>query len=148
MSISRCRKPLLSLCGDVSRITIALGECPPCPPEVISLRIEQDGCPEYRDVCVEEVITLRCFCDTVVEDTVTKIVREEIPKRGVTYPLHEIDPKGNAVFVLDSKLKELGTGRYSGIVDLGDCGCYTFDLDYKCGTFNPVGISATTMEGC
>lgn len=144
----KCRRPLLTLCGDVSRITLAMGECRKCPPEVISLRIEQVGCVELIEKCEEVVIAVGCFCGDPVEFTHTKIVQEEIPKTGVTYPLHELTTKGEAVFVLDSKFTDMGSGRYTGTVSFGECGNKVFDIEYNCGPTTIYSITAQNMEGC
>lgn len=147
MSI-KCRRPLLTLCGDVSRIKIAMGECRTCPVDAVSLRIEQAGCVESIEKCVEEVIAVGCFCGDPVEFTNTRIVREDVPKIGVTYPAFEVTTRGEVVFVLDSKFAAMGTGRYMGVISFGDCGTKCIDIDYSCGDMTITGISTHNMEGC
>lgn len=55
-----------------------------------------------------------------------------IPKASVTYPLHDTDCDGRAVFVLDGKLKQLGYGRYHAQVFHEGCCVREFDVDFHC----------------
>lgn len=147
MSI-RCRRPLLDICGDVSRITIGMGQCQNCPPDVVSLRIEQAGCEVVEQYCEEVVTSIGCFCGDPVEFTDTKISQRMVPKVGVTYPLHEINTNGEAVFVLDSKLSAMGPGRYVGIVSFGECGNTLIDINYTCGDTRMTRVTATNGGCC
>lgn len=147
MSI-KCRRPLLNICGDVSRITIGMGQCSNCPPEVVSLRIEQAGCAVIEQYCEEVVVAVGCACGDPVTFTDTKISQRVVPKVGVTYPLHEINMNGEAVFALDGKFSAMGPGRYVGIVSFGECGHTLIDINYTCGDTRMTRITATNAEGC
>lgn len=144
----RCRRPLLNICGDVSRIAVAMGQCQSCPPEAVSLRIEQAGCEEIEEYCEEVVTAIGCFCGDPVEFTNTRIKQRVIPKAGVTYPLHEINTVGEAVFILDNKFRAMGPGRYVGIISFGECGSQHIDINYTCGDTRMLRISATNAGTC
>lgn len=146
MSI-RCRRPLLNLCGDVSRINIAMGRCRSCAPEAVSLRIEQAGCEEIEQYCAEVTTAIGCFCGDPVEFTDTRVLQRVVPKVGVTFPLHEMNSRGEAVFVIDNKFHAMGPGRYVGIVSFGDCGSEIIDINYACGDTRITGITATNTGG-
>ncbi len=133
MSIS-CRRPLLNICADTTRIVVFMGSCVRCSPEIVHLRIEQAGCVEVEEYCEEVTTAVGCFCGEPVAFTDTRIKHRVIPKASVTYPLHEITPEGSAVFILDSKLAALGSGRYIGIISFGACGDTIIDINYTCGT--------------
>lgn len=145
MSI-KCRRPLLNLCGEVSRISIALGACRTCPTDEISLRIEQAGCAVVEQYCEEETIAIGCLCGDPVEITDTRIKQREVPKLGVNYPLHEIDSMGNAVFVIDNKFHAMGPGRYVGVVSFGDSE-ERIDINYSTGGTRVRGIVAVATGG-
>lgn len=146
MSI-RCRRPLLNLCGDVSRISIAMGRCRSCAPEAVTLRIERAGCDEIEQYCDEVTTSVGCFCGDPVEFTDTRVLQRVIPKVGVTYPLHETNSRGEAVFAIDNKFHAMGHGRYVGIVSFGDCGSEVIDINYTCGDTRITGITATNTGG-
>lgn len=147
MGIS-CRRPLLNICGDVSRITIALGQCRNCPPETVSLRIEQAGCAVIEQYCEEVATTVGCFCGDPVVFTDTRLSQRVVPKVGVVYPLHETNADGEAVFVLDGKFSAMGPGRYVGIVSFGDCGSTLIDINYTCGDMRMTRITAESGSAC
>lgn len=146
MSI-KCRRPLINVCGDTSRISIAMGQCRSCAPEAVSLRIEQAGCEVIEQYCEEVTVAVGCFCGDPVEITDTRVLQRVVPKVGVTYPLHETNSRGEAVFIIDSKFHALGPGRYVGIVSFGDCGSEYIDINYTCGDTRVMGITTTGAGG-
>lgn len=144
----KCRRPLLSICGDVSRIVIAMGKCRSCSPGAVSLRIEQALCGKMVESCKDVDVVVGQVCGEPVTVPCTRRVLEQVPSQGVTYPLHEINAKGEAVFIIDSKFSAMGFGRYTGTVSFGDCGSTCIDIDYTCGATQISRVSAHTMEGC
>lgn len=133
----KCLTPLIPLTDCDGRLAINLGTCT-CSPTATELILIKAGCTEYDEVV--EVGTcdhsFGCGCSCV---PTVKIKQVERPKMSITYPLHEFDCDGNAVFVIDGKLKTLGYGRYNAIVQT-DCGDVKFDVDYTCGTPSILGI--------
>lgn len=146
MSI-RCRRPLLTLCGDVSRIAIAMAQCRNCAPAVVSLRIEKVTCGEMVESCSDEPVTVGSVCGQPVQISCPRRVLEPAPRQGVTYPLHEVNQRGEAVFILDSKFSAMGFGRYTATVDFGDCGSKCIDVDYTCGDIDVLGVSSYNVGG-
>lgn len=140
----RCHTPLIEICDTTSQIKLDLGKCDPCSVKPTALLIKQGGCVEYETIC-EEVDTQVC-CGVIDNRPYSRIIKKSVPKPkpSVLYPLHEVDPQGMSVFVLDGKLKQLGYGRYNAVVMID--GYETelrFDVDYVCGR---VGISAIETE--
>lgn len=138
MSI-RCRTPLISLCSDAARIRVQAAECGGCAPDTVSLRITQAGCAKYEEVCVE--VEQRYGCGTPNMPLQQQIIMRELPRASLTYPLHEVDADGFAIFVLDSKLSQLGLGRYNAALVSDGCKPYHFDIDLICGERGPYAVA-------
>lgn len=138
MSI-RCRTPLIALCSDASRIRVQVSECGDCTPTTTSLRLTQAGCAKYEEVCVE--VEQHYGCGTNNMPARQQITMRELPRASLTYPLHEIDVDGFAVFVLDAKLSELGVGRYHARLITEGCVPFDFDIDLVCGSNTPRAIA-------
>lgn len=153
----RAFTPLIEICDSTSQIKLDLGACDPCTAKPTALLLRRAGCEEYETIC-EEVEAEVC-CGVIdsrwgvrAGDTSghirphSRIIKRSVPKPkpSVLYPLHEIDPQGMSVFVLDGKLKELGYGRYNAVVMVDNCETeLTFDVDYICGR---IGIGAIETE--
>lgn len=133
MSIKR-RTPLIALCLDAARIRVQTSECGVGASDTTSLRITQGGCPKYEEVCVEVIPHYGCGFNNMPPQQ--QIVRREIPRAALTYPLHEVDADGFATFVLDNKLSELGIGRYHAQLIEDGISTFSFDIDLVHG--NPV----------
>lgn len=119
-SHSRCRVPLIEICDSANRIKLDLGACGVCSVAPVALLIERTGCPEYEVICETPDPAPCCGVLTDYPNDYYSRRVVEIPKRSVTYPLHEIDANGLSVFVLDDKLKLLGYGRLHATILLDD----------------------------
>lgn len=147
-SMGRCFTPLIEICDRTSQIKLDLGSCGICPLTPAALLLQKAGCPEWETVC--EPPTDQSCCGLVDNRPVywgSKYAVEK-PKPSVLYPLHEIDPEGLSVFVLDDKLKQLGYGRYNAQILIGAPEQYeytslVFDVEY--GAFMG-DIGAITVE--
>ena len=140
----RAFTPLIEICDSTSQIKLDLGACDPCATKSTTLLLRRAGCVEYETIC-EEVPAEVC-CGVIDNRPHSRIIKRSVPKPkpSVLYPLHEIDPRGMSVFVLDGKLKELGYGRYNAVVMIDNCETeLVFDVDYICGH---VGIGAIETE--
>ena len=128
----KCFTPLIPLTDCDGRLSLDLGDCN-CSSEVTHLVLTQGGCDKYEEVVHYKECEPRGwgYCSNVclpmaVVETVA------IPKASVTYPLHDTDCDGRAVFVLDGKLKQLGYGRYHAQVFHEGCCVHEFDVDFHC----------------
>ncbi len=142
--LGRCLSPLIEICDSTSQIKLDLGACDPCATKPTALLLKRAGCVEYETIC-EEVPAEVC-CGVIDNRPHSRIIKRSVPKPkpSVLYPLHEIDPQGMSVFVLDGKLKELGYGRYNAVVMVDNCETeLVFDVDYICGR---IGIGAIETE--
>ena len=142
--LMRCHTPLIEICDSTSQIKLDLGSCDPCAVSAVSLVLERAGCVEYETIC-EEVPAEVC-CGVIDNRPHSRIIKRTVPKPkpSVIYPLHEIDPQGISVFVLDGKLKQLGYGRYKATVYVDGCAtALVFDVDYVCGR---IGLNGITTE--
>ena len=129
----RCFTPLIELTDCDGRLFVNLGNCNCSKPT--ELVLYQAGCTEYETYCEVEPCTNHSFgcCSCFTLPRVVQKVRE-VPKRSISYPLHEVDEHGNATFVLDGKLKELGFGRYEAHIVNDGCEMQRFDIEYTCKT--------------
>lgn len=118
-SMGRCHTPLIEICDTTSQIKLDLGSCGICSTKPAALWLRKGGCVEYETVC--ELPKLEC-CGVIDNRPVSYLTKQSrpIPKPSVLYPLHEIDPQGMSVFVLDGKMKDLGYGRWHAVVLLLD----------------------------
>lgn len=120
-SMTRCHVPLIEICDNTSQIKLDLGACGVCATTPAALLLRKGGCVEWETVCAPP----RMECCGVVDARPVYFGSKravEKPKPTIIYPLHEIDPTGLSVFVLDGKLKELGYGRYHAVVLIADDG--------------------------
>lgn len=125
--ISRCHVPLIEICDSTSQIKLDLGSCGGCATTPAALLLRKGGCTEWETVC-EPPRSNPCCGVVDARPTYWGSKRAvEKPKPSIIYPLHEIDPQGMSVFVLDSKLRELGYGRYHVVVLLADDGTLPAD---------------------
>lgn len=157
--ISRCHVPLIEICDTTSQIKLDLGSCGVCSTKPAALLLRKGGCVEWQTECVPPPD--QSCCGVVDNRPVfygSKRSMEKL-KPSIIYPLHEIDPQGMSVFVLDGKLKELGYGRWHAVVLLADDGTLpanrpvqemdykatelVFDIDY---VEYKLGIGAITTE--
>ena len=142
----KCRKPLIMLCDEASRLVLNVASCAPCSIEPNRLILTKGSCPEYEEVCEVVEDEPPCGCPpTGYSYHVTRV--QEVQKPQVVYPLHEVDDDGNAVFVLDNKLATLGPGRYNAVVEFGTCGRFEFDVQYACANMQVRGVSVA-YNGC
>lgn len=130
---SRCHTPLIEICDNTSQIKLDLGSCGLCSETPAVLLLRKGGCREWETVC-EPPRSDTC-CGVIDNRPVywgSKQVIEK-PKPSIIYPLHEIDPQGMSVFVLDDKLKKLGYGRYHASILLvdGDTTIPTLGVNYR-----------------
>lgn len=163
----RCHVPLITICDTTTEIKLDLGSCGICATTPAALLLRKGGCAEYETVCTPP----KNPCCGVIDNRPVYWGSKrsvEKPKPSIIYPLHEIDPQGMSVFVLDTKLKELGYGRWHATVLLLDeaqipaqrplqekdyfATGITFDIDYVSYIlgFNSINISVTqpNMGGC
>lgn len=118
--IRRCHVPLIEICDSTSQIKLDLGSCGGCSTTPTALLLRKGGCTEWETVC-EPPRSSPCCGVVDARPTYWGSKRAvEKPKPSIIYPLHEIDPQGMSVFVLDGKLRELGYGRYHAVVLLAD----------------------------
>lgn len=160
--MTRCNTPLIQICDTTTQIKLDLGSCGVCATKPAALLLRKGGCTEWETVC-EPPRDNPC-CGVIDNRPVywgSKRAVEK-PKPSIIYPLHEIDPTGLSVFVLDGKLKELGYGRWHAIVLLADDGTLpsyrpaeemdymatdiTFDIDYVHNVLGLQSISVSTMQ--
>lgn len=142
-AVSRCHTPLIELCDDTSQIKLDLGACHPCAGKATALLLRKGGCTEYETVC-EEIED-----DTCCGSTSRRVVKRAVPKPRPTviYPLHEVNPMGASVFVLDGKLKTLGYGRYEAVVLVDGCATdMIFDVEYICSLNKIVSITTERLQ--
>ena len=144
----RCRRPLLTICGDVSRIQVAMGQCKSCPPSAVSLHIEQAVCDVMEESCEDVDVVVGQVCGEPVRVSCNRRVQRPAQKQAVTYPLHEVNARNEAVFILDKKFSDMGYGRYTGTISFGDCGCQVIDIDYSCGDISISGLLFRNNGGC
>ena len=125
--IRRCHVPLIEICDSTSQIKLDLGSCGGCSTTPAALLLRKGGCTEWETVC-EPPRSSPCCGVVDARPTYWGSKRAvEKPKPSIIYPLHEIDPQGMSVFVLDGKLRELGYGRYHAVVLLADNGTLPAD---------------------
>lgn len=140
-----CRVPLIKLTDCDGRIMVRLSNCD-CTAETTELRIIRDGCKEFQEkVIIDNCVNHSFGCCTPCLPSV-RVVQEEVPKPTVTYPLHEIDCNGRAVFVFDGKLKAMGYGRYKAEIVQNNCSILQFNIDYQCGTGEIFSIETQTVS--
>lgn len=133
--MQRCHIPLIEICDSTGQIKLDLSSCGVCAETPAALLLRKGGCAEWMTICEPP----RTECCGVVDNRPVYWGSKravEKPKPSVIYPLHEIDPEGMSVFVLDDKLKELGYGRYHAVVLLADDGTLPAvrpvqEMDYK-----------------
>lgn len=128
----KCLTPLIPLTDCTGRLAINLGDCN-CSNEITHLVITQGGCDTYQEVVHYKECEPRgwgCCPNVCIPQVVVETV--PVPKASITYPLHEMDCDGNAVFVLDGKLGQLGYGRYHAKILHEKCCVMEFDIDYHC----------------
>lgn len=147
MSIS-CRRPLITLCEGVNKISIAMGQCRGCPTTRLTLRIESAGCDKYIRRCERVKRTAMWSCGEPVEFTDTRIVTEVVPRQVVVYEVHEVDAAGNAIFILDNKFTDMGPGRYTAVFAAESLDSQIIDIEYAMGQVPLVGIHAEAMGEC
>lgn len=134
-----CRTPLIEICDSTTRIELDLGSCGICATTPTALLLRKGGCVEWETICVPTEPP-SCGCCPGVPDH--QIISRPVPKPAVLYPLHEIDPNGMSVFVLDGKLKEFGYGRYHGVIMLGEQETdLRLDVDYVPYRLGVAGIN-------
>lgn len=158
--LGRCHTPLIEICDSTSQIKLDLGACDPCATKPTALLIRRAGCVEYETICEEVPAEVCCGVIDNRQGVRTgnasehirphsRIIKRSVPKPkpSVLYPLHEIDPQGMSVFVLDGKLKELGYGRYNAVVMADNCETeLVFDVDYICGRIGIKGIETERLQ--
>lgn len=118
-TMSRCHTPLIEICDTTSQIKLDLGSCGICSTAPAALWLRKGGCVQYETVCEPP----KPECCGVIDNRPVNYLRKQTrptPMPSVLYPLHEIDPQGMSVFVLDGKMKELGYGRWHATVLLLD----------------------------
>ena len=155
-TMRRCHTPLIEICDTTTQIKLDLGSCGVCTAKPAALILQKSGCVEYETVCDPPVKTPCCgVIDNRPAYWGNKRTVEK-PKPSVIYPLHEIDPQGMSVFVLDSKLKELGYGRYRASVVITDKPIkdmsftptgVEFDIEYMGHSMGLNSISVETAQG-
>lgn len=142
----KCFNPLIPLTDCDGRLSLDLGGRH-CSSTTTHLVITQGGCDTYEDVVHYKTCEPRgwgCCANVCLPNIVVETV--VVPKASITYPLHEVDCDGQAVFVLDGKLKQLGYGRYHAQVVQDGCGVLTFDIDYHCSNGSVQSISAEKLR--
>lgn len=117
--ISRCHTPLIAICDTTTQIKLDLLSCGICATTPSALLLRKGGCTEWETVC--DPPRTDC-CGVVDARPVFYGAKRAVPKPkpSIIYPLLEVNPEGLSVFALDGKLKELGYGRYHGIILLAD----------------------------
>ena len=119
--MSRCHTPLVEICDTTTQIRLDLGSCGICSTTPTALLLRKGGCPEYETVCIEpEPVQTQC-CPTIPRSNKRQV---EVAKPSIIYPLHEIAPNGESVYVLDGKMKAMGYGRWHGVILLEDENTY------------------------
>lgn len=142
--LPRCRTPLIEICDTTTRIELDLLSCGICATTPVGLLLRRAGCVEWETVCVPRDPP-SCGCCPGIPDMI-QISRPK-PMPSVLYPLHEIDPNGMSVFVLDDKLKEAGYGRYHGIVIIGNQETdLRVDVDYVPYSMGVAGIRTRSLR--
>lgn len=145
--MGRCHTPLISICDSTSQIKLDLGACGLCSPTPTSLVLQKGGCTEWETVC--EPPRKDPCCGVVDNRPIywgSKRAVEK-PKPTIIYPLHEIDPQGMSVFVLDGKLKQLGYGRWHATVFVDNQPTdIVFDIDYQAYIPSLQGIETATLS--
>lgn len=147
-SAPRCFTPLVAICDTTGYLSLDLGLCDPCNAPPAALALMQGGCKEYEVVCEDPDPIPACGSCPPRPNPYGNLRVVEKPKLTVVYPLHEVNAKGEAVFVLDDELKKLGYGRLSGVLLYGDPTNWTlgvrFDVDYlsTVSTINSISTEA------
>lgn len=118
--IRRCHTPLIEVCDTTTQIKLDLSSCGVCMAKPAALLLRKGGCVEYEVECVPPPPQPCCGVIDARPTYWGSKRAVEKPKPSVLYPLHEIDPEGMSVFVLDGKLKTLGYGRWHAQVLLLD----------------------------
>lgn len=145
----KCFTPLIPLTDCDGRLSLDLGNCN-CSSEVTHLVITQGGCTEYEEKIHFKTCEPRGWgCGSAIYPPTLVVEDVPIPKASIIYPFHDTDCNGNAVFVLDGKLKKLGYGRYHAeVIHDGNC-ISQFDIDYyrNTGHINAVSTARTSKMG-